>query len=265
MTHPESAVQVQFLGSGDAFGSGGRLQSCILVTHPAGRFLIDCGASAMISLRRFGVDPNSIDSIFITHLHGDHFGGLPFFILDARLVSRRTAPLLVAGPPGLAKRLPGAMEACFPGSWGAKRKFATDVREMEPRVSLPSGAVRVTPFIGLHPSGENAYSLRFEVGGRVISCTGDTEWTEALAEAARGADLLIAEAYFYEKKVPFHLDYRTLVEKSAGLGIRRTVITHMSADMLSKTGLAACDVADDGKVFEVSGADSGLRSLPLGT
>lgn len=77
MDHPE-AVQVRFLGSGEAFGSGGRLQSCILVSHPGGRFLVDCGATAMVSLRRFDVDPNTIDSIFLTHLHGDHFGGFPF-------------------------------------------------------------------------------------------------------------------------------------------------------------------------------------------
>ncbi|HTZ40945.1 MAG TPA: MBL fold metallo-hydrolase [Syntrophales bacterium] len=251
MMHAGSTVQVRFLGSGDAFGSGGRLQSCILVNHSGGRFLIDCGASAMISLRRFDVEPNSVNGVFLTHLHGDHFGGLPFLILDAQLVSRRTAPLFVAGPPGLARRLPAAMEAHFPGSSGVNRKFEIDLREMEPRVSLMAGAVRVTPFIGLHPSGDNAYSLRIEVGGKVITCSGDTEWTEALTEAARDADLLIAEAYTYEKKIPFHLDYRTLTEKSANLGIRRTVITHMGIDMLSKTGLAQCDVADDGKVFNI--------------
>jgi ribonuclease BN (tRNA processing enzyme) len=251
MASKEAAIRVQFLGSGDAFGSGGRLQSCILVSHPGGRFLIDCGASAMVSLRRFGIDPNTIESIFLTHLHGDHFGGLPFLILDAQLVSRRGAPLLVAGPPGFAKRLPDAMEASFPGSSGVKRKFEINVKEMEPRVSLSAGALSVTPYIGLHPSGDNAYSLRVEVGGKVIACSGDTEWTEALADAARGADMLIAEAYSYEKKVPFHLDYRTLVEKSAGLGIGRIVITHMSADMLLKTALVECEVADDGKMFEI--------------
>ena len=143
------------------------------------------------------------------------------------------------------------MEAHFPGSSGANRKLEIDLREMEPRVSLTVGAVRIAPFIGFHPSGDNAYSLRIEVGGKVIACSGDTEWTEALTEAARGADLLIAEAYTYEKRIPFHLDYRTLMEKSADLGIRRTVITHMSIDMLSKTGLAQCDVADDGKIFEL--------------
>ena len=124
------------------------------------------------------------------------------------------------------------MDAFFPGSSGVNRKFEIELREMEPRVPFPSGSVLVTPFIGMHPSGDNAYSLRFEVGGKVIACSGDTEWTDALAEAARGADLLIAEAYFHDKKVPFHLDYRTLMEKSAGLGVRRTVITHMSDDML---------------------------------
>jgi len=246
-----SSIQVRFLGSGDAFGSGGRLQSCILVGHPGGRFLIDCGATAMVSLRRFGIDPNTLDGIFLTHFHGDHFGGLPFFILDAQRVSRRSSPLLVAGPTGLAKRLPAAMDAFFPGSSGVKRKFEIDLREMEPRVPFPAGAVRVMPFIGLHPSGDNAYSLRFEVGGKVIACSGDTEWTEALAEAARGADLFIAEAYYFEKRIPFHLDCLTLVEKSAGLGIRRTVITHMSTDMLAKAGRVACDTADDGKIFEV--------------
>jgi ribonuclease BN (tRNA processing enzyme) len=251
MEGSNASVIVQFLGSGDAFGSGGRLQSCILVSHPGGRFLIDCGASAMISLRRFHVDPNSVGGVFLTHFHGDHFGGLPFFILDAQLVSRRTVPLFVAGPPGLARRLPAAMETHFPGSSGVKRKFEIELREAEPRVSFSTGAVRVTPFTSLHPSGDNAHSLRIEVGGKVIACSGDTEWTEGLTEAARGTDLLIAEAYTYEKKIPYHLDYQTLMEKSADLGIRRIVITHMSNDMLSKTGLAQCDVADDGKVFEV--------------
>ncbi|MCU0584432.1 MAG: MBL fold metallo-hydrolase [Syntrophales bacterium] len=201
---------------------------------------MDCGASAMVTLHRFDVDPNTIDSVFLTHLHGDHFGGLPFFILDAQLVTPRSAPLLVAGPPGVSTRLPGAMEALFPGSSGAKRKFELEVREMEPRVCFPSGSIRVTPFIGLHPSSDNAYSLRFEVGGKVIACSGDTEWTDALAEACN-----------FEKKIPFHLDYRTLMEMSAGLGIGRIVITHMSMDMLEKVGQAECDVADDGKVFEM--------------
>jgi hypothetical protein len=82
-------MRLQFLGCGDAFGSGGRFNTCFHVTTGSAQFLVDCGASSMIAIRRFGVEPNAIETIFITHLHGDHFGGLPFFILDAQLVSRR--------------------------------------------------------------------------------------------------------------------------------------------------------------------------------
>src|SRR5207302_8674683 len=98
-------VTVRFLGCGDAFGSGGRFQTCFLVRSDTARFLIDCGASSLIAMNRFGVDPAEIDLILLSHLHGDHYGGLPFFLLDAQILRRRTRPLVIAGPPGLRKRL----------------------------------------------------------------------------------------------------------------------------------------------------------------
>ncbi len=109
-------IQVQFLGSGDAFGSGGRLQTCILVKAASNTFLVDCGATALTAMRRFGTNPNAIDLILPTHLHGDHFGGIPFFVLDAQLISKRTNPLLIAGPPFTRERITAAMEVFFPGS-----------------------------------------------------------------------------------------------------------------------------------------------------
>src|SRR5579862_5084911 len=124
-------MDIRFLGSGDAFGSGGRYHTCFLVTASATRFLIDCGASSLIALKRFEVDPNSIDIILVSHLHGDHFGGLPFFLLDAHLVSRRTRPLTLVGPPpGFRDRLRQAQEVFFPGSTGITGKFALTLIEM---------------------------------------------------------------------------------------------------------------------------------------
>src|SRR5512139_1087949 len=124
-------VAVQFLGSGDAFGSGGRDQTCIYVDSPDFRFLIDCGASGLISMKRWGVSPSAVDAILLTHLHGDHFGGIPFFILDAQLISRRTKALVIAGPPGLEHRIHAAMDIFFPGSSKIQQKFALQFIELE--------------------------------------------------------------------------------------------------------------------------------------
>src|SRR5687768_15151716 len=121
-------VSVRFLGSGDAFGSGGRFQTCILLTSGDGAMLIDCGASSLIAMKRFGVDPNSVDAVLLTHLHGDHFGGLPFLILDGQF-SRRARPLTIAGPPGVEMRVREAMEVLFPGSSRTEQRF--DVRFLE--------------------------------------------------------------------------------------------------------------------------------------
>ncbi|MEK6655797.1 MAG: MBL fold metallo-hydrolase, partial [Thermodesulfobacteriota bacterium] len=123
-------VRIRFLGTGDNFGSGGRLQACIHVDAGVSRFLIDCGASSLIAMKRAGISSAGIDAILISHLHGDHFGGIPFFILDAQLISRREVPLVIAGPPGLTQRVREAMEVFYPGSSGIERKFAVEYVEM---------------------------------------------------------------------------------------------------------------------------------------
>ena len=246
-------VSVQFLGSGDAFGSGGRLQACLYVQSAETRFLIDCGASSLIAMKRLGVDPGLIDLILISHLHGDHFGGIPFFILDAQLITRRTRPLTVAGPPGLTQRVLETMEALFPGSSRTEQKFAIDFVELPDRTETALGPVAVTPYEVVHASGAPPYALRVACGGKVIAYSGDTEWTDALIEAARGADLFVCEAYFFEKRVKFHLDYRSLLDRRARLDCRRLILTHLSADMLRRLDSPELEVdcAADGLIVSL--------------
>lgn len=242
-------MKFQFLGCGDAFGSGGRFNTCFHVTGRTTRFLIDCGASSMIAIRRFGVDPNAIETVFLTHLHGDHFGGLPFLILDAQLVSRRTTPLTVVGPPGTDERLRQAMELFFPGSTEIERRFAVDVVELEPHVRRTINNVDVTPYLMRHPSGAPPFALRLEEGGKSICYTGDTEWVDDLVPAAQDVDLFVAEAYFAEPKVRYHLDWKTLEERLPGIRPRRLVITHLSGAMLAHPP-PGCDIAEDGMILE---------------
>jgi len=241
-------VRLQFLGSGDAFGSGGRFQTCLHLSGRGDSFLIDCGASSLIALKRAGLDPSEIGCVLLTHLHGDHFGGLPFLILDGQF-ARRTRPLVVGGPPGVRERVEAAMEVFFPGSSKVDRRFAVEFVELRERVPALVGPASVTPFLVKHASGAPAYALRVEYGGKVITYSGDTEWTDTLIDAARRADLFVCEAYFFEKKIKYHLDYQTLRENRQRLDSRRVILPHMSADMLSHGSEGDMECANDGKVI----------------
>jgi ribonuclease BN (tRNA processing enzyme) len=243
-------VRLQFLGCGDAFGSGGRLNTCFLVEAGSERFLIDCGTTVLIGMRRFGVDPNGIGLILLSHLHGDHFGGLPIFLLDAGHPSKRRDPLTIAGPPGTRERLERAMEALYPNSSKTAWAFELVVVELEPERERRLGGVTVTPYEVVHPSGAPSLALRIGCDGRTIAFSGDTEWTEALIPAARGADLFLAECYTYERKVKGHTDLKTLAAHLDEIAAKRVVLTHMSAEMLERPDVGF-ERAEDGGVIEL--------------
>ncbi len=245
-------MRVTFIGSGDAFGSGGRFNTCIMVETVATRLLVDCGASSLVALRKLGIDPNSIDGIAVGHLHGDHFGGLPFFLLDAQLVSRRRKPLRLIGPPGFEERLRAAQEIFFPRSSTVAADYALELSEIAPGESQRVGEIAITAFEVDHFCAAPPLALRLESGGKSLCYTGDTEWTERLIEAARDVDLLIAEAYFFDKKIRWHLDYATLLRNLDRLGAKRVILTHMGADMLARRGeVKRCELAADGLRIEV--------------
>jgi ribonuclease BN (tRNA processing enzyme) len=241
---------VTFAGCGDAFGSGGRFQACIHLRPGAGQapVLLDCGATSLTALRQAGLDPGEIGAVFVSHLHGDHFGGLPFLILDGQF-SRRATPLVIAGPPGTEQRLAVAMECLFPGSAQVRRRFEVSVVELSPGRTRQVAGVAARAWEASHPSGAPALILRLAIGGTVIAYTGDTAWTPAVAAAARDADLLIAEAYYWDKAVPHHLRYADLAEHE--ITARRVVLTHMSADMLARQPLPGHEPARDGLVITV--------------
>ena len=207
--------------------------------------LLDCGATSLSALKRLGIDPGEIAAVFVSHLHGDHFGGLPFLILDGQF-SRRARPLAVVGPPGIAARLADTMECLFPGSSTAPRRFGVRVTELAPGTASTVCGVAVRAWAADHPSGAPALLLRLDLAGRTIAYTGDTAWTGAIADAAADADLLIAEAYYRDKNIPYHLRLADLNAHLDQLTARRIILTHMSADMLDAPHETSFEQAHDG-------------------
>jgi ribonuclease BN (tRNA processing enzyme) len=242
------AITVRFVGSGDSFGSGGRFQTCILVDGPQSRFAIDFGTSSLIALAQQGLEHNSIDAILLTHLHGDHCGGVPFLLVDAMLGAKRNRPLTIAGPRDLQRRMAEIQEALFPGSKVMTPKFPLEWIELEPGrphniLDLTVTAQRARHTVETHP-----IALRVEVGGRVVAYTGDTEWTDDVAQIAHAADLFIAECYFYEKPIKWHLNYPAIAAHRSEFGARRVILTHMSKEMLAHVGQVPEECASDGLV-----------------
>jgi ribonuclease BN (tRNA processing enzyme) len=120
--------------------------------------------------------------------------------------------------------------------------------ELPERLTTAVGPALVTPFVVAHASGAPSYALRIEYGGKVITYSGDTEWTDALLDAARGADLFICEAYFFDKNIPYHLNYQTLREHCHQLRCQRLILTHMGPEMLGRLREVEFECAEDGKV-----------------
>jgi len=241
-------ITVRFVGSGDSFGSGGRFQTCILVDGPRSRFAIDFGTSSLIALQQQGIEHNSIDAILLTHLHGDHCGGVPFLLLDAMLAAKRSRPLTIAGPRDLRARMDGIREALFPGSHVMTPRFPVEWIEMEPGRAHRVLDLVVTPEPARHTRETNPTALRVEVGDRVVTYTGDSEWTDDVARAARDADLLIAECYFHDKPVKWHLNYPDITTRASQVGAKRLILTHMSREMLAHAASVPEECAYDGLV-----------------
>lgn len=250
----DTAMKLTILGCGDAFGSGGRLQTSYFVEARDHTFLIDCGASALIGLNRLGLEANAIETVFISHLHGDHFAGLVWMMLHGQHISKRTAPLTVVGPATIRERFIAAAEALFPGSTKIKPRFEILFQEYAKEIPLTVKSATVTAFEVNHPSGAMSSALRITCDGRTLAFTGDTEWVEGLVPAGKNADLYIMECFEFEGPTRYHLDWLTISKNLPRIGAKRVLLTHMNHRMLARQGEAAkagALIAEDGLVLTI--------------
>jgi ribonuclease BN (tRNA processing enzyme) len=214
--------------------------------------LIDCGVTSPVALQRRDVAQSELTHLVISHLHGDHFGGVPFLLLDARYNQPRASVLPIAGPPSVERRIVDTLELLFPGtSQRVLPRVPHRFVELPHRVRTEIDGVAVTPFEVVHPSGAPAYALRVEIAGRTIAYSGDTEWTPSLIDAADGADVFICECFGWETDVPSHLSHRVLCAHAHELRCKRMMLTHLGPEMLAHIGESRWPCASDGLVMSL--------------
>lgn len=210
------------------------MQTCFLLETDGQSLLLDCGATALLAMQQQNVDPASVDCILISHLHGDHFGGVPFLLIHAQFVARRARPLTIVGPSGTEERIEAAIAVLFPDLTDIAWRFPLEIVELEAGEDQTVDDLSISSWLVDHPSGAPALAFRLKSDEKVLAFSGDTRWTEALVDVADGADLLIAECHGYRPNGVPHLDWQTLTTQVPRLHAKRILLTHMSDDMLSR-------------------------------
>jgi len=242
-------VRIAFLGSGNAFSDGGRANAAIHVTAPGVSLLLDCGGSALPAIKRH-VDPATIAAIAVSHLHGDHFGGITFLTIEQHFAGRRHE-LVVGGPPSLAQRLRAAEQALYPDFFGPTQLgFPLRIVVLSDTPTELGGA-RVSALPVRHVRLAEPHGLRVEVAGKLIAYSGDARWSEHLAAVAKGADLFICEASNFDRDDPAHLSYRQLMAHRDELATRRIILTHLGAQTLAHVSELEVEHAVDGMAIEI--------------
>jgi ribonuclease BN (tRNA processing enzyme) len=243
--------EVVFVGTSDAFGAGGRRQSAVLLRAAGGGVLIDCGATTCTGLAALGVARDEIETLVVSHFHGDHYGGIPTLLLAALYEDERMSPLRIVGPVGvearvreLARSLGYAME---------EREWSFPIRFQEFRAGerCEVGPVRLEAFETLHQQHTQPHGLVLHDGRQRIVYSGDTGWFDALPQHVGEADLFICECTYLDFPFDFHLNHAQLVEHQREFHCGRILLTHLGAQMAERRGRAAFDTADDGLVVKL--------------
>jgi ribonuclease BN (tRNA processing enzyme) len=249
------SVRVTFLGTADAFNAGGRAHSAYWVDDPHGRFVVDFGPTALMRCKALGLDVATLDAVYVTHLHGDHIGGLGVLFADLQWRVRRTAPLTLAGPAGTLERTLRIRDASYPSLVQRGLRFPLRVVEWRVPGEVEQGGRRVRAIRARHDPSAVPTSFCVETAGRRLAFSGDTAWQPALADLSADADLFVCECTEPTPVTGGHIGLDELHAHRDALTPRRLVLTHLSDETrplaVAQAAALRATVADDGLVIEL--------------
>ena len=213
---PQRVMRVTVLGSGDAFGAGGRFHSAYLdrgrrrdvparlrPEHPAG------GEAASTW------DLAKLDAVLLTHLHGDHFGGVPFLFMEYRYETPRTRPFAIYGPEGTERRVKALFAALYERTAAEPLPFPVEYHELAAGRAVALGEARVTALPVHHVPELTAFGYRVEVGGAHVPLLRRHGVDRRRSAAhARGVDLFVCECSTFETRLDIHVSYPEIAARA---------------------------------------------------
>lgn len=204
-------LRIAFCGTSGPLPIAGRAKACTAIIAGGSLYLVDVGPESTENLLLWRTPLATAKAVFITHLHSDHIGDLGEFNMQS-WVGGRPAPLMVVGPEGVDLLAAGFNTAytrdhgfrkahhergAFKFDLAAgllKAKVVTIPKTAPTTVAWRDGDLTVTAIRVAHDPISPAFGYRFDYHGRSVVISGDTRKWPPLAEAAKGADVLIHEA-----------------------------------------------------------------------
>ncbi|MHA2203475.1 MAG: MBL fold metallo-hydrolase, partial [Candidatus Hodarchaeales archaeon] len=226
-----SEVRIAFLGVGDAFASGGGKSASTFIEIEKQGILLDCGPHSLQALKESGRRTNDINIILISHYHGDHFGGIPFLLLEASIQQKRKKLLTIIGPPNIEKKVNELYTLLYETIAGNELPFPCDFRTLTPSTSpLEVNGLKIKAFKMQHTPEAQGY--RLETENTSIAYSGDTGWTDELIPLVEDTQLAIMECNFFNTELAIHLNYHQL-SKLCPLTDRMAII-HLGSEVIDQ-------------------------------
>jgi ribonuclease BN (tRNA processing enzyme) len=199
--HAMSELELQFLGSGNAFAPGGLCWNGFLVN---GRFLFEAPPQALMSLNKMECNFNAIEAVVLSHHHGDHFLGIPFLLLGWQY-SGRKAPLTIVGPPGTEEVVRKLCALAYAGE--ASYPFELRWEELLPGATTGVGGLSLEAVAVKHdPKLQHSLGFHARLGDRRFAYTGDSAMCDAVLGLARNAEVLVTECSSRRAHLPTHMN-----------------------------------------------------------
>lgn len=244
-------LDVTVLGSSDAFCSGAHLNAAYLFETAGTTFLVDCGPTTLFALKQRGIDTNCIDFVIVSHLHGDHFAGIPFLILEYMYENPRRRPFAIIGPPGIEERVWTLVRTLYSDVVSKALPFALEFHELAPERTATVQGVEILPVRVPHQLEDTALALRLSVAGKHVLYSGDTPWIDRFIELARDVDLFLCECTAYAGSMGRHIEFEHLRTLLPRLACRRLVLIHLGREMREHAATLGVECATDGLLIHL--------------
>jgi ribonuclease BN (tRNA processing enzyme) len=239
---------LKVIGSSDAFHHGKKLHTSFFYHTPGHNFLIDCGATTLLGLRQNNISTQDIDTIIISHLHGDHFAGLPFLLLDMHKVHKRSKLLQMIMPADGQQKLEQLFKLLYPGSEDTLEELPIEYIPHDKNNIIQKFLISAIPVA--HTPHLKCYGISITDQHKKFAFSGDTEWSDNLLKISEKADIFLCECNFYDQDFNGHLNYQRLIENRDKFTCKKMFLTHAGKKMLDMKDLSI-PIVQDGKIYNL--------------